>query len=191
MTNVDCHYSIWGLLAFVILVMIISVILNIAHCIEAKNRKGKMYYQEYEYSPSYDDYYTAECPVYGNLSQDILDESCYEQMKGQPQRTSKDVKNPGRLISESQMCYASLDHSIKGKHRKPRKKKEPSLEVEEEQNTADSTLASKTSIYLNSEQLSAEKKVAEEDIHYDPIRLFGLIHATRDTEFEMEKNLNE
>uniref|UniRef100_A0A8C0FWW6 Uncharacterized protein n=1 Tax=Chelonoidis abingdonii TaxID=106734 RepID=A0A8C0FWW6_CHEAB len=94
-------------------------------------------------------------------------------MKAQPRRYANEVN------VESQMCYASLDHSIKEKHRKPRKKKAPSLEVnEEEMPSKNSTLASQTSIYLNSDQLAAENKPTEEAIHDDPIRLFSLIHAT-------------
>lgn len=76
------------------------------------------------------------------------------------------------------MCYASLDHSAKGKHRKPRRKKDPSLE-EEEERSSNPTVASKISIYLNSEQLAAENTAKPEAIHDDPIRLMGLIHNTK------------
>lgn len=66
------------------------------------------------------------------------------------------------------MCYASLDHSIKGKRRKPRRKKDTSLEEDEEDRSCNpTTMASKVSIYLNSEQLAAENVEA---IHDDPIR---------------------
>ncbi|KAM9170293.1 T-cell receptor-associated transmembrane adapter 1 isoform 1-T4 [Pangshura tecta] len=170
----ECHYSIWGLLAFMTMALIVSLVINISYCI-ANKQKGYMYRDYQEYNPSYDDDYTEECPVYGNLNQEILEECCYEQMKAQPRRHANEVK----VNVESQMCYASLDHSIKEKHRKPRKKKAPSLEVnEEEMPSKNSTLASQTSIYLNSNQLAAENKPTEEAIHDDPIRLFGLIHAT-------------
>ncbi|KAH1186459.1 T-cell receptor-associated transmembrane adapter 1 [Mauremys mutica] len=169
-----CHYSIWGLLAFMTMALIVSLVINISYCI-ANKQKGYTYRDYQEYNASYDDDYTEECPVYGNLNQEILDECCYEQMKAQPWRHAKEVK----VEVESQMCYASLDHSIKEKHRKPRKKKAPSLEVnEEEMPSKNSTLVSQTSIYLNSDQLAAENNPTEEAIHDDPIRLFGLIHAT-------------
>uniref|UniRef100_A0A8C3RPT4 T cell receptor associated transmembrane adaptor 1 n=1 Tax=Chelydra serpentina TaxID=8475 RepID=A0A8C3RPT4_CHESE len=137
----ECHFSIWGLLAFITMALIVSLIINISYCIANKQK----------------------------------DECCYEQMKAQPRRRANEVK----VEVESQMCYASLDHSIKEKHRKPRKKKAPLLEVnEEEMPSKNSTLASQTSIYLNSDQLAAENEPTEEAIHDDPIRLFGLIQAT-------------
>jgi len=78
------------------------------------------------------------------------------------------------------MCYASLDHSVKGKRRKPRRKTDPSLkEDEEERSSNPTTMASKVSIYLNSEQLAAENMANVEAIHDDPIRLMGLIHTTK------------
>lgn len=77
------------------------------------------------------------------------------------------------------MCYASLDHSVKGKRRKPRKKKDPPLEEDEEERSSNPTVASKVSIYLNSEQLAAENTAKAEAIHDDPIRLMGLIHNTK------------
>lgn len=40
-------------------------------------------------------------------------------------------------------------------------------------------VASKVSIYLNSEQLAAENTARAEAIHDDPIRLMGLIHNTK------------
>uniref|UniRef100_G1NNK2 Uncharacterized protein n=1 Tax=Meleagris gallopavo TaxID=9103 RepID=G1NNK2_MELGA len=77
-----------------------------------------------------------------------------------------------------QMCYASLDHSTKGKRRKPRRKKDPPLEDEEERLSKSTITASKACIYLNSEQLAAENTANVEAIHDDPIRLMGLIHRT-------------
>ncbi|XP_074839624.1 T-cell receptor-associated transmembrane adapter 1 [Carettochelys insculpta] len=176
METVSCHFSIWGLLAFMTMALVVSLIVNISYCVASK-KKGYTYRDYQEYSPSYDDY-TEECPVYGNLNQEILaqEECCYEQMKAQPRRLPKEEK----VGAESQMCYASLDHSIKEKHRKPRKKKAPSLEVKEEIPSRNSIMASQTSIYLNSDQLAAENKPVEEAIHDDPIRLFGLIHTTWD-----------
>ncbi|NWI65377.1 TRAT1 protein, partial [Todus mexicanus] len=106
----------------------------------------------------------------------IIEDCCYEQMKSQPQRPVNQLQ----VESSSQMCYASLEHSVKRKHRKPRRKKDPSLEEDEEQRSSNSTMmASKACIYLNSEQLAAENTARVEAIHDDPIRLMGLIHTTK------------
>ncbi|NXX55081.1 TRAT1 protein, partial [Scopus umbretta] len=130
---------------------------------------------------SYDDYYAEDDPVYGNLNQDILEECCYEQMKSQLQRPVNQQQSISfQVESANQMCYASLDHSVKGKRRKPRRKKDASLEEDEEGRSSNPTMmASKVSIYLNSEQLAAENTAHTETIHDDPIRLMGLIHSTK------------
>uniref|UniRef100_A0A8C8R6U2 T cell receptor associated transmembrane adaptor 1 n=1 Tax=Pelusios castaneus TaxID=367368 RepID=A0A8C8R6U2_9SAUR len=134
MEPVSCHFAIWGLLAFVSMALVVSLVINISYCIANKQK--------------------------------ALEECCYEQMKAQPPRLANEV------VTEVQMCYASLDHSIKEKHRKPRKKKAPSLEVNEEEiPSKTSTMASQLSIYLNSHELSAENQPAEEAIHDDPMRL--------------------
>uniref|UniRef100_A0A8C4VUF4 T cell receptor associated transmembrane adaptor 1 n=1 Tax=Gopherus evgoodei TaxID=1825980 RepID=A0A8C4VUF4_9SAUR len=156
----ECHYSIWGLLAFMTMALIVSLVINISYCIIV-----------FEYLRET----TNKFVTTGNFLASRQYECCYEQMKSQPRRHANEVK----VDVESQMCYASLNHSIKEKHRKPRKKKAPSLEVnEEEMPSKNSTLASQTSIYLNRVQLATENKPTEEVIHDDPIRLFGLIHAT-------------
>ncbi|NXX66834.1 TRAT1 protein, partial [Spizella passerina] len=134
---------------------------------------------------SYDGYHTEDYPVYGNLNQGILEECCYEQMKSQPQRPVNQLQVSliswifFQVESASQMCYASLDHSVKGKCRKPRRKKDPSLEEDEGERSSNPMVASKVSIYLNSEQLAAENTAKEEAIHDDPVRLMGLIHNTK------------
>ncbi|KAF1514915.1 T-cell receptor-associated transmembrane adapter 1, partial [Eudyptes sclateri] len=182
-TEMDCHFSVWGVLAFLSLALVVSLILNISHYV--KNKQGNIFCElkVFFHSPSsYDDYYTEDDPVYGNLNQDILEECCYEQMKSQPQRPVNQLQVSLILIVESanQMCYASLDHSIKGKRRKPRRKTNPSLEEDEEERSSNPTkIASKVSIYLNSEQLAAENTANIEAIHDDPIRLMGLIHTTK------------
>ncbi|NWX00399.1 TRAT1 protein, partial [Caloenas nicobarica] len=178
----DCHFSVWGVLVFLSLALIVSLILNISHYM--KKKQAKMYKDYEDNSPSYDDYYTEDDPVYGNLNQDILEECCYEQMKSQPQRPVNQLQVSLILIldveSANQMCYASLDHSVKGKRRKPRRKKGPSSEEDEEERSSNPTMtASKVSIYLNSEQLAAENTANVEAIHDDPIRLMGLIHTTK------------
>nr|XP_021143386.1 T-cell receptor-associated transmembrane adapter 1 isoform X4 [Columba livia] len=81
----DCHFSVWGVLAFLSLALVVSLILNISHYMKKKQAKKCKDYEEN--SPSYDGYYTEDDPVYGNLNQEILEECCYEQMKSQPQRT--------------------------------------------------------------------------------------------------------
>ncbi|NXG16346.1 TRAT1 protein, partial [Grallaria varia] len=173
-TEMGCHFSVWGVLAFLSLALIVSLTMNISHYLKKKRAKVHKDYEEN--NPSYDDYPTEDYPVYGNLNQDILEECCYEQMKSQPQRPVNQLQ----VESTSQMCYASLDHSVKGKRRKPRRKKDPSLEKDEEEKSSDPTMmASKVSIYLNSEQLAAENMTKEEAIHDDPIRLMGLIHTAK------------
>ncbi|NXK05412.1 TRAT1 protein, partial [Herpetotheres cachinnans] len=174
-TEMDCHVSVWGVLGCVSLALVVSLILNISHYMKKK--------QVFFHSPSScEDYYTEDDPVYGNLNQDILEE-CYEQMKSQPQRPVNQLQVSLILIlvfsSATQMCYASLDHSVKGKHRKPRRKKDPALEEDEERPSNPTMMASKVSIYLNSEQLAAENTANVEAVHDDPIRLMGLIHTTK------------
>ncbi|XP_074012753.1 T-cell receptor-associated transmembrane adapter 1 [Numenius arquata] len=170
----NCHFSVWGVLAFLSLALIVSLILNISHYMKQK-QEAKTYKEYEDNSPSYDDYYTEDDPVYGNLNQNILEECCYEQMKSQPQRPVNQLQ----VEPANQMCYASLDHSVKGKRRKPRRKADPSLQGDEEERSSNpTTMASKVSIYLNSEQLAAENTAAEA-IHDDPIRLMGLIHPTK------------
>ncbi|NXC01229.1 TRAT1 protein, partial [Orthonyx spaldingii] len=177
-TGMDCHFSVWAILAFLSLALLVSLTLNISHCM--KKKQGKIHKDYEDNNPSYDGYHTEDYPVYGNLSQDILEECCYEQMKSQPQRPVNQLQVSLILVeSANQMCYASLDHSVKGKCRKPRRKKDPSLEENEEERSSDPMVASKVSIYLNSEQLAAENTAKEEAIHDDPIRLMGLIHNTR------------
>ncbi|XP_025897819.1 T-cell receptor-associated transmembrane adapter 1 [Nothoprocta perdicaria] len=167
----DCHFSVWGVLAFLSLALIVSLIFNISQYIR-KKREDKMYKDYEDCSPSYDYFDTGDDSVYGNLSQDILEECCYEQMKSQPQRPVNEQVEPA-----NQMCYASLDHSIKGKRRKPRRKKESSEEDQEERPSKPTVMPS---IYLNSEQLAAENPAKAEAVHDDPIRLMGLIHATKE-----------
>ncbi|NXD29371.1 TRAT1 protein, partial [Spelaeornis formosus] len=175
-TVMDCHFSVWGVLAFLSLALLVSLTLNISYCM--KKKQGNIFCELkvfFHSSCSYDGYHTEDFPVYGNLTQDILEECCYEQMKSQPQRPVNQLQ----VESDNQMCYASLDHSVKGKCRKPRKKKDPSLKKDEEERSSNPMVASKVSIYLNSEQLAAEKMPKVEAIHDDPIRLMGLIHNAK------------
>ncbi|NXK68599.1 TRAT1 protein, partial [Sylvietta virens] len=171
-TGMECHFSVWGVLAFLSLALLVSLTLNITHCM----RKKQVFFHS---SCSYDGYHT-DYPVYGNLNQDISEECCYEQMKSQPPRPVNQLQVSLILVeSANQMCYASLDHSVKGKCRKPRRKKDPSSEEDEEERSSNPMVSSKVSIYLNSEQLAAENTAQVEAIHDDPIRLMGLIHNTK------------
>ncbi|NXI66224.1 TRAT1 protein, partial [Anseranas semipalmata] len=172
-TEMECHYSVWGVLAFLSLALIVSLTLNISHYMK-KKQEAEMHRDYEDNGPSYGDYYTEDDPVYGNLSQEILEECCYEQMKSQPQRPINELQ----VEPDNQMCYASLDHSVKGKRRKPRRKTDPSLEDEEERSAKPTIITSKVSIYLNSEQLAAENTANIEAVHDDPVRLMGLIHRT-------------
>ncbi|XP_061485519.1 T-cell receptor-associated transmembrane adapter 1 [Rhineura floridana] len=178
----SCIYY-WIPLAFVTTIMLISLMKNISYYLKEKKRKGKIYGDyEPQYSPSPGEFYTEECPVYDNLNhlhREMLNESCYEQMNAHPHTSANEVQQ----TAERQMCYASLDHSIKRKHKNLRKKKYPTLEVDEDHLTKSSSMASDTCIYLNSEQLSAENKLSEDATHEDPHRVFGLIHTTNDARF--------
>ncbi|XP_054246186.1 T-cell receptor-associated transmembrane adapter 1 [Indicator indicator] len=170
----DCHFAVWVVLAFLSLALVVSLMLNISHCMEKK--QAKMYKDYEDNSPSYDAYYTEDSPVYGNLNQGISEECCYEQMKSQPQRPVNQLQ----VEPANQMCYASLDHSVKGKRRKPRRRQDPSLQEDEEEISSNHTMmTSKVCIYLNSEQLAAENTGNVEAIHDDPIRLMTLIHSTK------------
>ncbi|XP_030325055.1 T-cell receptor-associated transmembrane adapter 1 [Calypte anna] len=170
----DCHFSVWGVLAFLSLALVVSLTLNISHYM--KKKQAKLQKDHEDYSPSCDDYYTEDDPVYGNLRQNILEECCYEQMKSQPQSPVNQLQ----VELDGQMCYASLDHSVKRKHRKPRRNKDPSLEEAKAERSSNSgVMSSKVTIYLNSEQLAAEDTGSVEAVHDDPIRLMGLIHTTK------------
>uniref|UniRef100_A0A663NDS2 T cell receptor associated transmembrane adaptor 1 n=1 Tax=Athene cunicularia TaxID=194338 RepID=A0A663NDS2_ATHCN len=160
--------GVFTFLAFLSLSLVVSLILNISHYM--KKKKGNMFCELkilFHSLSSYDDYYTEDDPVYGNLNQDILGKKMYL------------FRGYNKCMSASQMCYASLDHSVKGKRRKPRRNKNPSLQEDrEERSSTTATMASKVSIYLNSEQLAAENTEHVEAIHDDPIRLMGLMHTT-------------
>uniref|UniRef100_A0A8C3M6D4 Uncharacterized protein n=1 Tax=Geospiza parvula TaxID=87175 RepID=A0A8C3M6D4_GEOPR len=156
-SGMDCHFSVWGVLAFLSLSLLVSVTLNIVHCMKKKQAIPAQSYQ-------------VDKLILLNL----------KQMKSQPQRPVNQLQVSLILVeSASQMCYASLDHSVKGKCRKPRRKKDPSLEEDEGERSSNPMVASKVSIYLNSEQLAAENTAKVEAIHDDPIRLMGLIHNTK------------
>uniref|UniRef100_H0V3P8 T cell receptor associated transmembrane adaptor 1 n=1 Tax=Cavia porcellus TaxID=10141 RepID=H0V3P8_CAVPO len=182
--STECPFFLWGLLVLLGLALIILLIFNISHHVE-KQRQDKMYRYSDDYIPRADEYDIEDTPIYGNLDNVILDpidEDCYEQMKARPERSvnnAQEVASSTQVTAEAQMCYASLDHSFKGKRRKPRKQNPQSSDKDRDEvlyavnaNTAKTNLV---------ESFSPESQAIEESIHDDPIRLFGLIRAKRET----------
>ncbi|XP_068926116.1 T-cell receptor-associated transmembrane adapter 1 [Petaurus breviceps papuanus] len=177
--NYQCPTFIWVLLAFLGLVLIMSLIFNVAHCVE-NHRKDKTYDYTDDYLPRDDEYYTEDIPIYGNLDNVLsgpTDESCYEQMKARPERAVNENQecSPVQAETDTQMCYASLDHSFKGKRRRPKARFSPKDE-NEKLNAVNTRLPKNNSI----PSFREERDVLEENIHDDPIRLFGLIHAKKE-----------
>nr|XP_033798869.1 T-cell receptor-associated transmembrane adapter 1 [Geotrypetes seraphini] len=177
----SCVYF-WAALAVLVMALMISLVMNVVHCKEKHRRAKRERYFE-EYSRSYEQYYTENNPIYGNLNQefiDTLDESYYEQMKAQSPRAAN-IK----VAPENQTCYASLALETK-KPKKRQKKKVQALDYldvpgEEQRPSKSNTLVSRSSIYINSEQFTVETKATEEEaIHDDPIRLYNLIHSKRE-----------
>nr|XP_034371695.1 T-cell receptor-associated transmembrane adapter 1 isoform X2 [Arvicanthis niloticus] len=131
-----------------------------------------------------DEYYVEDAPIYGNLENIIpepLDEDCYEQMKARPQRSANDPQEaaaPAQVPAEAQTCYASLNHSVKGKRRRPRKQNSNLSDRGKDAQacTMDANVAQINMV----ESFPPDNKVVEESIHDDPARLFGLIRAKRE-----------
>ncbi|XP_039770501.1 T-cell receptor-associated transmembrane adapter 1 isoform X2 [Ornithorhynchus anatinus] len=138
-----------------------------------------------DYVPREEESYTEDPPIYGNLTQvsaEPVTESCYEQMRARPPRSgNQEQEPPVKAQTDIQMCYASLDHSFKGKPRKPRKPRKPKVQAadldEDEQLSPNGPKTPLTAYHQNE---SFQAGIAEESIHDDPIRLFGLIHAERE-----------
>lgn len=77
------------------------------------------------------------------------------------------------------MFYASLDHSCEGKRRKHKKQKTYLSDKDEDgQVHAMDINLSKTTLV---DSFPPESQAIEENIHDDPIRLFGLIRAQKET----------
>lgn len=180
--NSGCPFFLWGLLAFLGLALVISVIFNISHYVE-KQRQDRMYRYSDDYIPRVEEYYE-DAPIYGNLENIIpepLDEDCYEQMKARPLRSasdSQDVAAPAQVSAEAQVCYASLDHSVKGKRRRPRKQNTNLSDRGKDAQVC--TMGASISQNNMVEGFPPESQVVEESIHDDPARLFGLIRAKRE-----------
>ncbi|XP_045396293.1 T-cell receptor-associated transmembrane adapter 1 [Lemur catta] len=181
--NSACPFYLWGLLAALGLALVISLIFNISHCVQ-KQRQDKMYRYSDDYIPRVDEYYNEDIPIYGNLedmTSEPMDENCYEQMKARPERSVNEMQEAtpsAQAIGETQMFYASLDHSFKGKRRKPRKQNTHLSDKDEDMqlHAMDASISKTTSV----NSFSPEIQAIEENIHDDPIRLFGLIHANKE-----------
>ncbi|XP_032075739.1 T-cell receptor-associated transmembrane adapter 1 isoform X1 [Thamnophis elegans] len=169
----------WIPLSFVTVIMIISLLKNVLYFLKNKKQKDKICEDYNEYHSSNEDCHEEVCPVYDNLNhyqQEMLNESCYEQMNVPSPRPTTDVQQS----AEPQMCYASLDHSVRRKHKIQPKKKYRTLEMGENQLTRNNSTVS--CIYLNSAQLSAEK-LSENTSKVDSFREFGLKHNANDVIF--------
>uniref|UniRef100_A0A7N5JMZ5 T cell receptor associated transmembrane adaptor 1 n=1 Tax=Ailuropoda melanoleuca TaxID=9646 RepID=A0A7N5JMZ5_AILME len=132
-----------------------------------------------------DEYYTEDTPIYGNLDDIVpepVDENCYEQMKARPERCTNKLQEatlPAQATEEPQMFYASLDHNCEGKHRKPKKENTYLLDKDEDEQlrAVDASLSNTTSV----DNFPLGSQEIEENVHDDPIRLFGLIRAKKES----------
>ncbi|XP_042190595.1 T-cell receptor-associated transmembrane adapter 1 isoform X2 [Callorhinchus milii] len=199
----NCSTPFWIMLGITLLALIISLIVNVIYCTAAPRKvPGPKYTAEVKHTHSLKSFPSSpesagpslvsleieeidDAPIYGNVVQDSVDqnESCYESMTP-ANKAAVDIK----VAESSQMCYASLDLSTeqKKRHRKMENKQVnyDELDLLEDDNLPlkSNTLRSRTSIYLNSDQLvfnGATKQEEEESIHADPIKLYSMINATR------------
>ncbi|XP_040340373.1 T-cell receptor-associated transmembrane adapter 1 isoform X1 [Herpailurus yagouaroundi] len=181
--NPGCHYYVWVILAFLGLALIVSLIFNISHYVE-KQRQGKMYRCTEDYIPREDEYYIEDTPIYGNLDDVVpepVDENCYEQMKARPERSANELQKataPAQTTEEAQVFYSLVDHNSERKRRKPKKQNTDLSHKDEETQlcAADAILSNTTSV----DNFPFESQEVEENVHDDPIRLFGLIRAKRE-----------
>ncbi|XP_019506717.1 PREDICTED: T-cell receptor-associated transmembrane adapter 1 [Hipposideros armiger] len=181
--NFECHVYVWAILASLVLALVISMIFNISHYVE-KKRQDKICRYPDDYFPREDEYYIEDTPIYGNLNNVVpepIDENCYVQMKGQPVRSvnePQEASPPAQATNETQMFYASLDHNFKGKRRKP-KKQDTNLSDQDEDGQLPGLHASISKTTLV-DSFPPESQETEENIHDDPIRLFGLIRGRKE-----------
>ncbi|KAM5334876.1 T-cell receptor-associated transmembrane adapter 1 [Glossophaga mutica] len=182
--NSGCQFYVWAILVSLVLALVISLIFNISHCLE-KQRQGKIYRYSEDYIPREDEYYIEDTPIYGNLDNVVVpeptDENCYEQMKARPERSVNELQEaapPAQAIDETQMFYAQLNHNCEGKRRKPRKNDTYLSEKNEDELLHGTSISlSKTSLV---DSFPPDSQAVEENIHDDPVRLFGLIRANRE-----------
>uniref|UniRef100_A0ABI7X3A0 T cell receptor associated transmembrane adaptor 1 n=1 Tax=Felis catus TaxID=9685 RepID=A0ABI7X3A0_FELCA len=131
-----------------------------------------------------DEYYIEDTPIYGNLDDVVpepMDENCYEQMKARPERSANELQKataPAQTTEEAQVFYSFVDHNSEGKRRKPKKQNTDLSHKDEETQlcAADAILSNTTSV----DNFPFESQEVEENVHDDPIRLFGLIRAKRE-----------
>ncbi|XP_075708924.1 T-cell receptor-associated transmembrane adapter 1 [Rhinoderma darwinii] len=177
------------LVPFVIvsLAFILSLMINIAHCVIKHKKVTEMKYCS-QGTISYDQRYIQNNPIYGNLILPILDHNnddcCYEPMATPHERNMEENQ---QVDLEEFMCYADLDLNPKrpGKDRKKKAKPKNKQSCEELDGTNVNFL-SRSSIYLNSEQLIAEAE--EELIHDDPVRIYHLMKKTKKNLDNEEEN---
>ncbi|XP_047579988.1 T-cell receptor-associated transmembrane adapter 1 [Lutra lutra] len=182
--NSECQFYAWIIVAFLGLALVVSLIFNISHYVE-KQRQDNMYRYPEDYIPREDEYYIEDTPIYGNLDDIVpepVDENCYEQMKARPERCTnklQEVTLPAQATEEGQMLYASLDHSCGGKSRVPKKENGNLLDKDEDGqlHAGDASLSKVTSV----NNFPLESQEIEENVHDDPIRLFGLIRAKKES----------
>ncbi|XP_077155795.1 T-cell receptor-associated transmembrane adapter 1 isoform X2 [Ranitomeya variabilis] len=179
----ECYLPLLVPLVIVSLAFVISLMINIAHC-AIKRKKVKVLKYSSQGTISFDQQYIENNPIYGNLNLPILvqnnDECCYETMANHHERN---IEENQQVNPEEQMCYADLDLNPKrpGKNRK-KKAKPKSIRSFKEMDRANVDILSRSSIYLNSEQLTAECRAEEELIHDDPVRIYHLMKATNNGE---------
>lgn len=76
------------------------------------------------------------------------------------------------------MCYATLDHSFKGKRRRPRKQ---NANISDREKDSQGCAMDVSISQINSvPDFSSDNQAVEESVHDDPARLFGLIRAKRE-----------
>ncbi|XP_040280850.1 T-cell receptor-associated transmembrane adapter 1 [Bufo bufo] len=176
-------------LVIISLAFILSLMINIAQCAK-KHRKVKAMKYCSRVTLSYDQQYIENNPIYGNLSYPILDhnndECCYEPMSTPHERNTE---GDHQMDPEEQMCYADLDLTPKrpDKNRKKKAKMKSKRRFEEMDRT-NVNILSRSSIYLNSEQLTAECRAEEELIHDDPVKIYQLMKKTRNNLDNEEEN---
>ncbi|XP_063807001.1 T-cell receptor-associated transmembrane adapter 1 [Pseudophryne corroboree] len=175
-------------LVIISLAFLISLTINIVHCV-MKHRKEK---DSKYYSPcniSYDQQYIETNPIYGNLNQSMLDhtdECCYEPMATPQERNRQETQ----VECEEPMFYASLNLSPKRPGRKRKKKTRPisNPSCAEDKSASTNNILSTSSIYLNSEQLTAECIAGNDLLHDDPVKVYHLLKKTRNNMAMEDKN---
>uniref|UniRef100_A0A803JAJ6 T-cell receptor-associated transmembrane adapter 1 n=1 Tax=Xenopus tropicalis TaxID=8364 RepID=A0A803JAJ6_XENTR len=176
----DCQPFIVPLV-IMCMAFVISLTINIVYFV-VKDKKAKNVFYYSEGAIGYEPQYIESNPIYGNLNQPMLehiDDSCYEQMTA-PHSSNREGVQLIQAEPEEQMCYAALDLSPK----KPRKKKKANQTdlqgcMDDETPMENGNILSESSIYLNSEQLTAESNAEKDLIHDDPKRLYHIIQKSR------------